>query len=339
MKIKFTGDLFSVFREVEPVRNIWASVAFIDKEGVDFLHETLNSEYRGRILASLSGYAAEPSALKTLLDLGFEVRVYSSTGYFHPKVYVVNEAKRLEEDILAVVGSSNLTAGGFKRNIEANIVLKGRKIDSPIKEVLNFLKGLWTSPVSQKLTDDLLSLYEDKWQEYKRKAGPLDLIKEKICDELLEAEPSVMDRVTESLSKRNLWLAVTSPENYRECVRLGLWGVERYKKVISQVKPRDLIVFYVKGDKMVKEVYEVYSSMFTSNEKVWTDKTYPYRLLIKPVFTGKEMDFRELAPELEFIKDPEDWGKFLQVEMRKLSRKDSRRIIEKLIKEGTRKST
>lgn len=59
-------------------------------------------------------------------------------GIFHPKVYLFSN----ENEYSAIVGSSNFTLGGLKRNIECNIHIAGKK-DEFFEELKKYFLWLW----------------------------------------------------------------------------------------------------------------------------------------------------------------------------------------------------
>lgn len=81
-----------------------------------------------RIAIGLSMYVTEPAMLYEFLklekDYGARLKLYLSATdvTFHPKIYAVREPKGHK----VIIGSANLTAGGFADNYEASIVVGDR---------------------------------------------------------------------------------------------------------------------------------------------------------------------------------------------------------------------
>lgn len=98
----------------------------------------------------------EPFVLYELRDLGVLRVVPDTGGVFHPKVLVArkgNEARM-------IVGSSNLTAGGFAGNTEVNVVLSGSLGDVPIKKLVGFVDEQWKHPRAFEPDDAWLERYQ-----------------------------------------------------------------------------------------------------------------------------------------------------------------------------------
>ena len=61
---------------------------------------------------------------------------------FHPKLYLFKKGKTIR----AVIGSSNFTISGIKKNIELNIELQGNYADEPeINKIIGFFEETWNS--------------------------------------------------------------------------------------------------------------------------------------------------------------------------------------------------
>ena len=102
-------------------------VSYITSDGVALLAKDLKKftdRHPGklRIIASSHGGITEPSALKTLLDLGAEVRVSydTSSTRFHGKAWVF---ERDGTAPLVHVGSSNWTPAGLETGEELNVLV------------------------------------------------------------------------------------------------------------------------------------------------------------------------------------------------------------------------
>lgn len=81
----------------------------------------------------------EPVALRALMNLSV-VRVHGGTdGVFHPKLVVA----RTGDQVRAIVGSSNFTAGGYGANVEVNVVMEGGAADPPLAALLAFVDAQW----------------------------------------------------------------------------------------------------------------------------------------------------------------------------------------------------
>ncbi|WP_241778995.1 phospholipase D-like domain-containing protein [Pseudomonas corrugata] len=99
--------------------------------GKTFLEPLKQAIERGmtaRVAVGLSLFVTDPAMLYELLKVEknshgkLELYLSSTEDTFHPKVYAVREPKSYK----VIVGSANLTAGGFTNNYEASVVVNDR---------------------------------------------------------------------------------------------------------------------------------------------------------------------------------------------------------------------
>lgn len=144
--------------ESKDISKIDFAVAYLSAAGYWCIEPSLNKFLsRGghvRFIVGLSNaYVTESSALRKLLALaktpqgkGLEVKYHKPKGIeFHPKLVLAKSGDRLK---MAVVGSSNLTSGGQKRNIEANVLLRIEdssdvEANNFEQDSINFFNYLW----------------------------------------------------------------------------------------------------------------------------------------------------------------------------------------------------
>ncbi|MHC4880023.1 MAG: hypothetical protein ACYTGL_26525 [Planctomycetota bacterium] len=93
---------------------------------------------------------------------------------FHPKVYLFWS----DDQYAAFIGSSNLTCGGFVRNVEVNTLVEGsfdKKSDADIRELQNALNR-WHSPAhSFEPTTEWLAAYKEQFDAVSSKAQSVEL--------------------------------------------------------------------------------------------------------------------------------------------------------------------
>jgi len=153
------------------------------------------------------------------------------------------------------------------------------------------------------------------------------------------------------------WLIVHSLEAYNENPRMigfqaktnidgTLYKDDKGKPLpfsnkIKEIQPGDVIVYYCKGDYVIKGIYEIVRQVF-GKEKKW--EYSPFQFEIKPV---KELDdpvnFKSLVSSLELFEGLSDirwWGSYLQGvvnSIRLLSDHDFS-LIEKSIVQASRQT-
>lgn len=140
-------------------KNFRAAVAFIRQPGLNTIYPSLLqfTQNGGDVLivAGIDNGITSYQSLSNLLALATKLRIHhvSDVGEtFHPKVYIFGKTERTVDKI--IVGSSNLTVGGFYRNVEANVEINFDGIGNP-STVSNFRKELdkfWNGLIRNKNT-------------------------------------------------------------------------------------------------------------------------------------------------------------------------------------------
>ncbi|WP_347140262.1 phospholipase D family protein [Paracoccus sp. SSK6] len=123
-------------RYLERAERFICIVAFAKMSGLKLIHKALEARVAGGMSATfvigIDFFQSEPKLLRKLLHLrtsaskvGGEVKVYmgcdASPHTMHPKVYWIKGGK---EEVL-IVGSANMTFGGFSDNHEISAALSG----------------------------------------------------------------------------------------------------------------------------------------------------------------------------------------------------------------------
>jgi HKD family nuclease len=186
---KILKEISSMFRS-RNVNEIDIAVAYLSRLGYESIRNDmvgfLKRNGRVRMLIGLSDkYFTESSALKALLKQArkykkLELRYQNpSNAEFHPKLLLARSKGEFRE---AIVGSSNLTGGGQKRNIEANIAVKmpesgGRFYVQLKNDLTRFFAFFWLS--GKKLDSSTIEIYRHGEKERKKavkKAKPRSVV-------------------------------------------------------------------------------------------------------------------------------------------------------------------
>jgi len=141
----------------------------------------------------------------------------------------------------------------------------------------------------------------------------------------------------------NYWLCITTEENWNVIKRENIWGVaETWRNTIQKVRPGDKVVIYVMQTRKDKEVipsritgvFEVISEPFKDSKRIFksykSETTFPYRVKLKPLkIFKKPLFFKELVPELKFIKNKRFWSGSLRRAMAQIGERDYNLIVRK----------
>ncbi len=281
--------------------------AFVRQSGVDELRLLQRPVRRLQVIAGTDFGLTQVEALEALhTPPDRECRLYyaredAEEGVFHPKLYLGTAGP----NFIAVVGSSNLTGPALTRNIELNVALTGSLEEPLARDLDGFFQSLWQSPGVLRLTKEIADAYrvdqsarERLWRQMRH------------SPEFRRARELVRRTVLEHFAggTGRKWLLVTSMDNYFVCLGRGRWGDENYGR-ISQIRPGDLLIFYIKGRHKLGAAAIVTTPVYRSSDDTWADRQYPYR----PAFLRR--------------KDTK-WGTALQTSSLELPHTDAQLLIE-----------
>lgn len=308
--------------------SIQIAAAFVRQSGVDelrLLHRPIRELH---VLAGTDFGLTEIGALESLhAPPTRECRLYYTRqdvedGVFHPKLYLGSSGR----NIMAVLGSSNLTGPALTRNIELNVQLTTTADDDLREDLAGFFRRLWHAPGVLPLTAEVINTYradqaarERLWRQLRH------------SPEFRHAQSLVQRTLLSHLAARaeHKWLLVTSEDNYFRCLGRQRWGDENYAR-ISRIRPGDLLIFYIKGAQKLGAIAIAKTPVYRSSEATWADREYPYRFDFD-VFAnpGAPLDFRPFVPQLTFLKRKDDkWGTALQTSSLELPDRDAALLID-----------
>lgn len=147
---------------IKEADTIYIAVAFLKKSGLDKLFDIENHELQNKAIKMAVGGDfghTEPSALRSLLDIGVDGRLMRYLGkhtVFHPKMYLFENG----ENRTIVIGSANLTQSGLRSNHEASIVIECRQESREWKTAICQFNKFFSSKFSTKVTKGAITEYE-----------------------------------------------------------------------------------------------------------------------------------------------------------------------------------
>lgn len=152
-----SSDLLQVFRELgEWADELHLAYAWITSENGNSPHwQSLPLNKIKRALVGIKPCFTDPNVLRILSERNKILKLVElPNGIFHPKLILGFN----KSHAWAILGSSNLTSGGFSSNTEINVLFKGNKIDEPFTKLKNFIDETWNSsnayfPSEQNLLD------------------------------------------------------------------------------------------------------------------------------------------------------------------------------------------
>lgn len=117
-------------------------------------HAHAHREKFKHLVIGTHSFVTDPKVLGLFQNESF-FRVRLPTGpLFHPKTYVF----QMDDQLVAVVGSHNLTGRAFGTNIEASMLLRGSCSDPALKELERFVASEWRA--GTEIDDEWLYSYK-----------------------------------------------------------------------------------------------------------------------------------------------------------------------------------
>lgn len=139
---------------------IYLAASLVKNSGLSWLKDKVFK--KGKVkLTALIGIAlpSEPNAIQRIwkfaVNSGGYAKIYKGE-IFHPKVYLFCKKKRYT----AIIGSSNLTAGGMESNIEMNLLIKNQLICNQLYEHFNkWINDEDVIPITESFIKDYTKSY------------------------------------------------------------------------------------------------------------------------------------------------------------------------------------
>ena len=268
-------ELESQLQTIHNIQEIFIATAFMSFDGVGILQRLIenNAVKKENITICLSAEFSDdrPSEILEKLDKIAMVRIAKSGRHFHPKLYYIKG----EAENLLIYGSSNLTSGGYSKNIEFDRICKP-SIDE-LNEVEKFIQ--YCLAQSDKLTATYIKFYKSQEEQL----SELKKIKLKIAKQLKSFEkkddPFTEDTYNladfyfnysdyEVFFSRNIDKYTTELDIRRKAVKEKLLKINEV--VEEQVNELNL---YVNGDR--KHVVSLdYPSLYNGNIVNWMGVRY-----------------------------------------------------------------
>lgn len=152
------------------------AVAFVSKGGIEqvkeALHECLHGEGSVEFLIGLDPVATDPHAVWTLFEMSQTERKVSlycfsnlaKAATYHPKLYIM----KAQNAVSLIVGSSNLTEGGMKNNVEIDVLIQTTPTEEVVSDVYATYNSLKYLPGCVVPDEEFISLYEEMCDVRKR---------------------------------------------------------------------------------------------------------------------------------------------------------------------------
>ncbi len=257
--------------EIKSAKEIKIAVFFAKKQMYNKLKSKLRRK-RAQFVIGCDFYNTEPTVLNDIFEeikagASWACKLYnfpiSGRKTFHMKVYIFKRG----ENVTVIIGSSNISEGGFLENFEYNVLMRGKESEPEIKEILaNF----------EEIFDNGVMLNDDVVKQYKKEYTPIKMVKEivrKRLKKLANEEPYVKSKkeilirqyLDENKEEYSNWISK------RECEWREKFYVSK-RKLINKIKRNATL-----GKKELTELFGGKYPLFDLDNIIRTEGGYARR--------------------------------------------------------------
>ena len=155
---EFRTDIVAAIKNA---RSVDIAVSYLQMSGWFMLQRDLERIPRAqvRIITTDQMNITQPAVLKAALHLGIQIKCYSGSRVFHPKVYIFRGIEKSQN--LAILGSANVSASGLEDGVEAGI-----RTSNPVlfKRLTRWFENLFRDPAAQNIDERFITDYEKRWK-------------------------------------------------------------------------------------------------------------------------------------------------------------------------------
>lgn len=194
----------------------YLTVAYVKESGVNALQQELKGIIQNKgyvkLICSNDMGITDPQAIKLLLDMGVEVKVFKlDEGTFHAKVWLSNK----HDKWYCLVGSANFTMAAFVRNVEASLLIESKSDTSgSVSQALIFFEYLWSSGKCYSVDYEFLKTWQGRRDSKTR-------IKDQIKEVKLTHEKEAIVKLLLEYAKD--WIDIAKEQRQKDEFRESLW--------------------------------------------------------------------------------------------------------------------
>jgi HKD family nuclease len=219
---------------------------------------------------------------------------------FHPKLYVLDKRKTR----VVYIGSSNLTFGGLRKNIEANVRLEGPPEAPELARAAAIFEDLYASERVTPLKREF-EVHYNELQRRKREA--LAYPEEDGAQKSYQVAEELFLGDYRAKVGKTRWLLVATSENYQAFQRARVWGRANMNEV-AEYEPGDVFFLHLTKNRGIVAMGIFSGKSYYDETPIGdppTSDVYPYRIrfsLIGDLKTG--LPTRELLEPLKPNRKP-----------------------------------
>ena len=164
MRIEFVGSPIKNIKHkirylINNSENVKIAVAYLKNSGLESIKQSLKENRQNNkkisIITGLDFGITDSESLLELQNMNISCNIINDLN-FHPKLYIFENF----DSATMILGSSNLSEGGLAINYEANIIITGKKFESPLKDAIEYFSFLQSKsiPLNEKIAPVIINL-------------------------------------------------------------------------------------------------------------------------------------------------------------------------------------
>jgi len=163
MQIEFVGSPIKNIKTkirhlINNSDNVKIAVAYLKNSGLESIKQSLKENRQNNkkisIITGLDFGITDSESLLELQNMNISCNIINDLN-FHPKLYIFENF----DSATMILGSSNLSEGGLAINYEANIIITGKKSESPLKDAIEYFSFLQSKSIP--LNQKIINLYRE----------------------------------------------------------------------------------------------------------------------------------------------------------------------------------
>jgi HKD family nuclease len=185
---------------IENSSEIRLATAFAHRSGWEMIERSVRrAKGKSKLLTGLDFCQTEPAVLKDWLKLVKERRALArlyigSATTFHPKVMILFG----QHYRFAIVGSGNLSAGGFRDNVECSVFVNDKGL---VDDLQHWFDAVFTDEdATRTLTNPDIQEYEPKFKKARRHSAAIRKAQQQVQAKLAEQHSGELRRWRQALA-------------------------------------------------------------------------------------------------------------------------------------------
>ncbi|MFT6449259.1 MAG: HKD family nuclease [Oleispira sp.] len=212
---------------IQKADEVYVITAFAHQTGWKLIKDAIKTtSAHVELLAGLDFCRTEPGVLKQWVSPSYShVRphLYTKKITFHPKVIIVrSKAKKYN---FAIVGSGNMSQGGYIKNVECNVYIDNKE---QVSNLTSWYKDL-VAEGACRLNEEMIEAYLPKYESAKRNITNINK------DEITALE-DINDKVKKQAEMREWHQAVKDAKEFFASGKLDSGWYKTHKQAVKDIK-------------------------------------------------------------------------------------------------------